>query len=207
MAEKFTDLLGQEYKAEVLKFLKDNPDDFFSINEIAGKTSGSNPSVKGFLEDLSNIGLVKFRKKGSSYLVEYNPDSRYDEAVKSIFKVEIDKLWKKARMYAYVLFSDEEVGEFIDSVILYGSVARGTADSNSDIDILILYNDEPHSEEIREKALKKGKEKSDEEIEIVPMIESTPEFRENWQGSNRFEHNVVRDGEILKGKDWDDILG
>lgn len=207
MAEKFTDLLGREYKGEVLRFLKDNPDDFFSINEIAEKTSGSNPSVKKFLEELSDIGLIKFRKKAGSYLVEYNPDSRYDEAVQSIFKVEIDELWRKARMYAYILFSDEELGEFIDSIVLYGSVARGTADSNSDIDILILYNDEPHSEEIMEKALEKGKEESDEEIEIVPMIESTPKFRESWQGANRFEHNVVRDGEILKGKDWDDILG
>ena len=207
MAEKFTDLLGQEYKAEVLKFLKDNPDDFFSINEIAEKTSGSNPSVKKFLEELSDIGLVKFRKKAGSYLVEYNPESRYDEAVQSIFKVEIDDLWHKARMYAYILFSDEDIGKYIDSVILYGSVARGTADSNSDIDILILYNDEPHSEEIMEKALEKGKKKSDEEIEIVPMIEATSEFRESWEESNRFEHNIFRDGEILEGKDWDDILG
>ena len=208
MAEKFTDLLGQEYKAEVLKFLKDNPDDFFSINEITEKTSGSNPSVKKFLEELSDIGLVKFRKKGGSYLIEYNPDSRYDEAVKSIFKVEIDELWRKASMYGYLLRKDDKIGEHIESVILYGSVARGTADSNSDIDILILTDGEIEEDEIMETALKISKEKSDEEVEIVPMVETIEEFQENWSvGTSRFETNVVRDGEILKGKDWDDILG
>ena len=208
MAEKFTDLLGQEYKAEVLKFLKDNPDDFFSINEITEKTSGSNPSVKKFLEELSDIGLVKFRKKGGSYLIEYNPDSRYDEAVKSIFKVEIDELWRKASMYGYLLRKDDKIGEHIESVILYGSVARGTADSNSDIDILILTDGEIEEDEIMETALKISKEKSDEEVEIVPMVETIEEFQENWSvGTSRFETNVVRDGEILKGQDWDDILG
>ena len=208
MAEKFTDLLGREYKGEVLKFLKDNPDDFFSINEIAEKTSGSNPSVKKFLEELSDIGLVKFRKKGGSYLIEYNPDSRYDEAVKSIFKVEIDELWRKASMYGYLLRNDDQISEHIESVVLYGSVARGTADSNSDIDILILTDGKIDENEVMETALKISKEESDEEIEIVPMVETIEEFRDNWShGTNRFEANVVRDGEILKGKDWDDILG
>jgi len=208
MAETFTDLLGQKYKAEVLKFLKDNPDDFFSINEIAKKTSGSNPSVKKFLEELSDIGLVKFRKKGSSYLIEYNPDSRYDEAVQSIFKVEIDELWRKASSYSYDLKKDNQISEHIESVVLYGSVARGTADSNSDIDILILTDGEINEDNIMETALEIGKKKSDEEVEIVPMVETIDEFRDNWSyGTHRFETNVVRDGKILKGKKWDDILG
>ncbi len=206
MVDKFTDLLGREYKGEVLRFLKDNQDDFFSINEIAGKTSGSNPSVKNFLEDLSDLGLIKFRKKAGSYLVEYNQDSRYDEAVKSILKVEIKELRQEASKYAFRLFSDEDIGDNIESVVLYGSVARGTADANSDIDLLILVKDTADSEHVRERALEISREKSGEEIEIVPVVQSIQEFREGFTRANRFENNVVRDGEVLRGKNFDDLL-
>ncbi len=49
MTEGFVDLLGKKYRGEILEFLKENQGDLFSINEIAGQTSGSNPSVKKFL--------------------------------------------------------------------------------------------------------------------------------------------------------------
>lgn len=206
MAEKFTDLLGRKYKGDVLRFLKDNQDDFFSINEIAKQTSGTNPSVKSFLEDLSDLGLIKFRKKAGSYFVEYNQDSRYDEAVKSMLKVEIKELRDEASTYALKLVSDDGIGDKIESVVLYGSVARGTADANSDIDVLILVNDEANTERVMERALAIGREQSDEQTEIVPMVQSIREFSKGFGNANRFENNVVRDGEILGGESFDAFL-
>lgn len=206
MAEKFTDLLGQEYKAEVLKFLKDNPDDFFSINEIAKKTSGSNPSVKGFLEDLSDLGVVKFRKKAGSYLVEYNQNSNYDNAIKEMFKAELRDLIHQARWYGKSVFSDEGIGENIESVVLYGSVARGTADSNSDIDILILVKDQSEEEKIMHRSLELARKKSNEQTEIVPMVEKISEFQDNFHSTNRFESSVFDDGEVLEGKELGEFV-
>lgn len=203
MAEKFADLLGSSYKAETLRFLKDNPDDFYTINEISSNVSGSNPSVKTFLEDLSDLGLVKFRKKGGSYLVEYNNDSRYDDAVTAIFQSDIKDLLQDARMYSSTLYGNENVGQHITSIVLYGSVARGTADVNSDIDLLILV--ESHEEEVMEEALKLADKYSDSETEIVPMVESCDEFATNFSNSNRFELNVVEEGEILKGGGWKEV--
>lgn len=206
MAEKFTDLLGQEYKAEVLKFLKDNPDDFFSINEIAEKTSGSNPSVKGFLEDLSDLGVVKFRKKAGSYLIEYNQNSKYDKAIKEMLKAELEDLVNQAGRYAKSVFDDEEIGDNIMSVVLYGSVARGTADSNSDIDIFILIKNQSDEEKIMDRSLDLARKRSDEKTEIVPMVEKMGEFKENFHSANRFESSVFDDGKVLKGKEMEEYV-
>lgn len=208
MAEKFTDLLGQEYKAEVLKFLKDNPDDFFSINEIAEKTSGSNPSVKKFLEELSDLGVVKFRKKAGSYLIEYNQNSKYDDAVEAVFGVEIRDMRRQAESFAYELFNhtDEEFQDKLFSVVLYGSVARGTADSNSDIDVLILVNKTEDKDAVMDKALEVAKKRSDPDNEIVPMVETTEEFHDNFHKSTRFETNVEREGKILEGEKFREFL-
>lgn len=200
MAEKLVDLLGQEYKSEALKFLKDNPDDFFSINEITENTSGSNPSVKGFLEDLSDLGVVKFRKKAGSYLVEYNQNSKYDKAIKELLRADLRDLIHQAEWYARSVFDDDEIGDDIMSIVLYGSVARGTADSNSDIDILILVKNQSDEEKIMERSLELARKRSDEQTEIVPMVEKMGEFKENFHSTNRFESSVFDDGKVLEGK-------
>lgn len=206
MAEKFADLLGKEYKAEVLKFLKDNPDDFFSINEITEKTSGTNPSVKKFLEELSDIGLVKFRKKAGSYLVEYNQNSKYDRAIKEMLRAEIRDLVHQADWYAKTIFDDQDIGGDVVSIILYGSVARGTADSNSDIDILILVKNNVDEERIMDRSLEIARKRSNEQTEIVPIVEKMGEFKENLHSTNRFESSVFDDGEVLKGKELGEFV-
>lgn len=206
MAEKFADLLGGDYKREVLKLLKDNPGDFFTINEIAEKTSGSNPSVKKFLEELSDLGIVKFRKKPGSYLIEYNPHSRYDDAVREMLKGDISDLWEKAVLFAIGLFEGNKYQDKIESVVLFGSVARGTADSNSDIDILVLIEDEKAKEKVKSQALNLAKKNSDTETEIVPVVESLSEFEENLKSKDRFESSVIRDGKALRGKELEDLF-
>ncbi|MBC5793264.1 MAG: nucleotidyltransferase domain-containing protein [Nanohaloarchaea archaeon] len=206
MAEKFADLLGGEYKREVLKLLKDNPGDFFSINEIAEKTSGSNPSVKKFLEELSDLGLVKFRKKAGSYLIEYNPHSRYDDAVREMLKGDISDLWEKGVLFAIGLFENSTHKEEIESIVLFGSVARGTADSNSDIDILVLIKDGKDKEKVKSKALDLAKKHSGEETEIVPVVETVSEFERNLKSKDRFESGVIRDGKALRGKELEDLF-
>lgn len=203
MAEAFTDLLGKEYKREVLQFLKENQGDLFSINEITQHTSGSNPSVKNFLQDLADLGIVKFRKKPNSYLVEYNPDSRYDNAIKEMLRADISDLWKNAVLFAQSLMDD--YSDQIDSVILFGSVARGTADSNSDIDILVLIPDSvskpDFQSEVRELA-----RNSESEADIVPVVDYSSVIRQNYFSDDRFSKSVVRDGKALKGMSIEDVI-
>lgn len=203
MVDRFVDLLGKEYKGEVLEFLKENQGDFFSINEIAENTSGSNPSVKKFLQELAELGVVKFRKKPNSYLVEYNPHSRYDDAIREVLKADISDLWEQAVLFSVGLM--EDYSEQIDSVILFGSVARGTADSNSDIDILVLISDSVVKSDMKSKVLDKARN-SDSEADIVPIVEYTSEFRENYMSDDRFSSSVVRDGKALKGMKIEDVI-
>jgi len=203
MAERFVDLLGKKYKGEVLAFLKENQGDLFSINEIAGQTSGSNPSVKKFLQELADLGIVKFRKKPNSYLVEYNVHSRYDDAIREMLKADISDLWEEAVLFADGLMKD--YSDQIDSVILFGSVARGTADSNSDIDILVLIPDKVTKSELKPKIMDRARN-SESGADIVPIVEYTSDFKENYMSHDRFSSSVVRDGKALNGMSIEDII-
>jgi DNA-binding HxlR family transcriptional regulator len=203
MTERFVDLLGDKYKGEVLEFLKENQGDLFSINEITGHTSGSNPSVKKFLQELADLGIVKFRKKPNSYLVEYNVHSRYDDVIREMLKADISDLWEDAVHFAQSLMND--YSEQIESVILFDSVARGTADSNSDIDILVLIPDKVTKSELKPKIMDRARN-TESEAEIVPIIQYTSGFRENYVSDDRFSRSVVRDGKALNGMSIEDII-
>jgi predicted nucleotidyltransferase len=196
MAEKFVDLLGKEYRGQVLRFLRDRPDQMFTINEIAESVEGSYPAIRDFLRELEDLNLVKIRKKGGSYLVEFNPESRYFHAVDAIFQVEVDPLLMEADEFVHDIMDADGLEEKTVSVVLFGSVARGTADANSDIDLLFVVEDGVDTDYFKNLILQKAKGR---DHEIVPVVEAESEFLENHGKEKRFEQNIVRDSKVLYG--------
>ncbi len=196
MAEKFVDLLGKEYRGQVLRFLRDRPDQMFTINEIAESVEGSYPAIRDFLRELEDLNLVKIRKKGGSYLVEFNPESRYFHAVDAIFQVEVDPLLMEADEFVHDIMDADRLEEKTVSVVLFGSVARGTADANSDIDLLFVVEDGVDTDYFKNLILQKAKGR---DHEIVPVVEAESEFLENHGKEKRFEQNIVRDSKVLYG--------
>lgn len=197
--KNFLNLLTSGYKQEILEELVDNPGYIFTINELAEKVSGSYNSVNNFLRELEEFEIVSFRKKGGSYLIEYNPDSRYHEVIKSLLRADNEPLEQAAERYAEKLYNQLGLKNQIRSIILFGSVARGTAGPNSDIDILVLSKQNTDTERLKEKARKTAQQLS-LNFELVPVIEDSKEFKNNFKHGKRFETNVKKDGIVLEGE-------
>lgn len=200
--DKLLNVLTSDYKEEVLKELLDNPGYTYTVNEIAKEVSGSYNSVKNFLRELERFDIVSFQKKGGTYLIQYNQDSRYHKVIKNLFTAENQPLKEAAEKYAENLIK-QEFSEKISSIILFGSVARGTADVNSDIDILILVEDQEDVEPIKSKARNHSGRKMKISNELVPVVETVEEYKENLENEERFEKNVSKDGIVLEGEELD----
>ena len=198
--KNFLNLLTSGYKQEILEELADNPDYIFTINELSKKVSGSYNSVNKFLRELEEFKIVSFRKKGGSYLVEYNQDSRYHEVIKSLLRADNEPLEQAAERYAKKLYNQLGLKNQIRSIILFGSVARGTAEPNSDIDILVLSKQNKDTERLKETARKTAQQLS-LNFEVVPVIEDSKEFKNNLKDGKRFETNVMKDGIVLEGEE------
>ena len=198
--KNFMNLLVSVYKQDVLEELVDNPDYMFTVNELAEKVSGSYNSVSKFLRELEEFNVVSFKKKGSSYLIEYNQDSRYHNVIKSLLKADNTPLMEAAEEYAEKLHEESDLKDWIKSIALFGSVARGTAGPNSDIDILILTDGEAKDERLKSEARKFAQEMH-LDFEVVPVVERIEEFRDNLLHGERFEKNVETDGIVLEGKE------
>lgn len=88
----------------------------------------------------------------------------------------------------------DEVGELIDEIVLYGSVARGEAREESDVDVLIVIEDEEHRETVQERA---SQISWDVMMEVGPVISkiimTTDEMAER---ESPFTRNVEADGVV-----------
>lgn len=205
-SQRFIDLLGKKYQREVLETVLDKPDYTFTVNEIAKETSGSYNSVSNFLRQLERFNIVKFTKKGNTNLVKYKPESKYHEVIKSLLRVENQPLKEQAEKYAESLYSDHDLSKQIKSIVLFGSVARGSASQDSDIDVLVLVEDDQNKENITQKSRKRANKSNELDNEIVPVIEELSEFKENFKDDKRFEANVMRDGIVLAGEELDELF-
>ena len=92
-------------------------------------------------------------------------------------------------------FADNIKSEYINKIILFGSVARGEDDNNSDIDILIIssYNDKIRPK-IREEIV--NIILNDDEL-ISPYIISQQQF--DKQKNFSIYKNIMKEGIILGG--------
>ncbi|MFB6245462.1 MAG: nucleotidyltransferase domain-containing protein [Candidatus Nanohaloarchaea archaeon] len=198
--KNFMDLLATDYKQEVLEVLLDKPGYMFTVNELANNVSGSYNSVNKFLRQLEEFDIVSFQKKGGSHLVQYNQDSRYHNVIKTLLRADNKPLEEAAEKYAEKLYSDLGLEDQIKSILLFGSVARGTAGPNSDIDILVLVDEDADVGKIKNKARNQA-QKVQLEYEVVPVVENVKEFKDNLENGKRFETNVKKDGIVLKGEE------
>jgi predicted nucleotidyltransferase len=123
--------------------------------------------------------------------------------IREMLKADISDLLEEAVDFAQSLMND--YSEQIESVVLFGSVARGTAASNSDIDILVLIPDKVTKYELKPKIMDRVRN-SESEADIVPIIQNISDFTENYVSDDRFSRSVLRDGKALKGMSIEDII-
>ncbi len=111
------------------------------------------------------------------------------------------------KKYCEILY--KLLGERLVSIMLFGSIARGDWDKNSDIDILIIadgWNDKPIWSRIKE--LRKAKREIEESLEYLeslkagywPIIQNYPLSIEEAKKFNRIYLDAVIDGIILYDK-------
>ena len=86
----------------------------------------------------------------------------------------------------------------LQSVILYGSYARGEASTMSDVDIMILVNSDDEGIRAKNEALiyMTYDFNMDHDLDIQPIAESVATYH-YWIGAHPFYQNVNREGVIL----------
>lgn len=129
-----SDLFKHSASAPVLNFLADNPEFDLSVRQLSRVTSVSDRATGDAVDSLAANGLVETFHEGNARRVRLN---------RTRFKCEDDPIARipQVTYRIPVRIAKQYIGDELSDVIgiiLFGSVARGEADRQSDIDIWIL---------------------------------------------------------------------
>ena len=156
---------------DVLDVLIDQPYEKYSMSELASLTGANNGTISKAVKLLSELDVVKTAPDGRTQQVQINrerltkpdpvlsiPQGEFHQPVETFLRHVQDKL-------------DELVG-----VVLFGSVARGAADRASDIDLLVIVDED--RTEARRTVQSVVSELEDQQFEgnrytYQPLVEST----------------------------------
>lgn len=194
-----TEELMKEKRLEVLKYLINNKENNFSINEVAEDIDVSYKTVQVFIDVLEEFGFINSEKHGRTRIISVNQDSPFLEIFENLGEIDSQPFREVAEDFSEEI--SERYKEEIDSIILFGSVARGLPVSGSDIDILMLVKSKEMVEEINSEAWSLRDKYSDKEkLPINVITQTIEEFKRNLRNDQPLENRIKSEGEALKGE-------
>jgi predicted nucleotidyltransferase len=123
-------LFTSKVRTELLSTFFLHPDSALYVRELARITGEDYKNVSRELRNLEEIGLLRIRKQGNLKYFSLNREFLIYEELKSIFL--------KTRGAAAVLKDALSKMRGIDFAFIYGSLASGTENAESDIDMMVV---------------------------------------------------------------------
>lgn len=164
------ELFRHKATSDVLRLLLDSPSEPFTIRQLSRLTEHSPYSIKRAVDVLDDNDLVTTRMEGNRRPVQINPRrvSEPDDPVLRIPQPEFHEPVRAALDRLRDEFDD------IRGVLVFGSVAHGSADRRSDIDLWVLVEESNGNQHrANEIAKQLGEERFDgERYEFQILVET-----------------------------------
>ena len=195
------EVLGQKGKVKVLRVLISSSGGLTARGIARGVGLTPWGCIKN-LRELELLGLVRSEKVGKSNLYTINRDNLVNkELLFPLFKKE-KKLLKTVLNWIMKQIKNKPV-----SVILFGSVATGKEDVDSDIDLCFLVKDRKEAKKL-ERELTGISSNFYQQLgkKFSPYILEMSVFKEKYEKSVSVIREIVREGVLIYGKPISDII-
>lgn len=191
------DLLDSKSKLLLLEKILGNQN-AFSVSELSRLSGLPKATISRTIRDWENAGLVTTEQQGRNKLVRVNQKFYLLPELKKIFSKSAnfqEPLLK--RLAAISQLSDKSVL----ATIVFGSRTRKDFSQQSDFDILIVV--EKKSSKIEEELLTEfSKATVETGIRFSPTLLDSGEMRSRLIEKDQFTQNIIKEGKILKGRNW-----
>lgn len=179
-----------ERELSVIKALLEYPEREWTLNDLSDESGVSKTTVWRAVSRLDDRGLVEKSKMGKTSVIKVRNKEVLGRIVEMAF-AEVKEMREIAEEYV------EELKEIdgVKSCILFGSVARGTADLKSDIDVLILADEVEEVED--EINLITNRVSSEKSVQIMPDVMKESKFRNMEKHDANFSRKIEGEGIIL----------
>jgi predicted nucleotidyltransferase len=191
---KNEDLYRYSVTNNLLSFLIDRPFEEYTLRKLASLLGTTHRSVSLAVDVLEDNDLVVVTPKGNKKLVGINRE-RVETPENDVLRVPQSEFQRPVQE-AIDALADQLEG--VLGIVVYGSVARGEADRQSDIDLWVLTGDRAEQHKANEIAKELGEERFDgDRYEFQILVESLESARGH---SNRLE-DVFADAITLADSD------
>lgn len=126
-----SDVLFSEYRKRILGLLLLHPEQSYHVRELARLTHTSAGTLHKELSKLSDAGILQGKRVGNQQHYSANVQCPIFEELASIFR-------KTSGLVDVIAGALSSVKNQIQFAIVFGSVARGEQQSNSDIDVMVI---------------------------------------------------------------------
>jgi len=192
----------------LLKTMAKDLGKWYYTRELARLSKVGLGTVSSEFRKLAKSGLLKSKMEGQAKYYRLNLTNPKTRKMCELFETEKrESFFKQNRRLSWILEDfRKKASDFIpeiQSVVLFGSIARGQATSRSDIDIMVLV---PNYEGDRFKSLMDSIDELASEVsgrhpaKLVPVVMSTKDFEQSLRDNKRFATDVLKDGILLFGE-------
>lgn len=194
-------IFGKKSKIKILRFFVLYKKEV-TIRELSREIAITPPNVSKVLKELEKEGVIVSKKAGRSILHSLN---RNHYLVKNIILPVFIKENQFKKTLAEILKT--KLNFPIESIILFGSVARGEEKPKSDIDLLFIISNKSNSADLEDKVLNLNNQiVKNFGNSISPLIIKTSEFKKKIVKNNKLIKSILKEGEVLQGKMISEIL-
>jgi len=135
-------LFGSKVKIKLIRTLYNFKDKSFTLNELSKYSSITRQGITKVLDDLNGMNFIKLERVGNSIVIKLNRSEFINEILK-IYDLEKNTLNKLIETIKSCF-----KGKKVASLALFGSVVKGEEEFNSDIDLLIITDNQKLASEI-----------------------------------------------------------
>ena len=193
----------------LLKTMTKDLGKWYYTRELAKLSKVGLGTVSSGFRKLAKDGLLEYRMEGQEKYYKLNLANPKTRKICELFETERrEDFFKENRRLAWILEDfTKRASDFvpeIQSIVLFGSVARGQATPRSDIDVLVLV---PNHEGERFNNLMNSVDQLASEVsgrhpaKIVPVVIAMKDFEQGLKDKKRFATDVLREGIVLFGEE------
>lgn len=193
----------------ILKTMHSNIEKWYYTRELANLAKVSAWVVSRRFSRLAKEGMIQQKSEGREKFYKLNLANPVTRKLCELFETERrEEFYQKNRRFAWIL---EDFTKRVSSsapetqsVILFGSAARGQATSRSDIDILVLvpnYGEEQFKELMNSIDRLASETSGRHPTRLAPVSMTIKDFEESIRDKKRLATDILKDGIVLFGQE------
>lgn len=195
------DILGQKSKVRALRFLS-GFEKGIPIRELAREIKITPPNLSIILNDLEKQGLLVSCRIGTSIVYTLNKSHfLVEEIVRPLFQKEREAKTNLGREIA------KKIKFPYESLILFGSIARGQEHPKSDVDLAVIIGNQSNVENSAGKIL---------EINpfiakrfgnsLSPIVMNKKDFVRKLKAGDKLVASIAKEGLLIAGKPVSELI-